>query len=169
MDPGLQFTGTPSFHAPLPPGPPNFFSYRLRYDVRVQTGGLSITDASLTMPAPILTADGSLTITELICLGAVFESKGICANSAPMVTLNTFDTPTGAQLMATTTFAPQRLVGTETLLIADLGTKGWASLGSFTEQYSELPPRVVAEPASFTLPTCVIAMLASGVGRRRRG
>ena len=168
MNPGLQFAGTPPFHSPPPPGPPAFFSYRFLYDARVQAGGFSITDASLTMPAPVVTADGSLTITELICLGAVFESKGICANSAPMVSLNVFDTPTGAQLMDSTNFAPQRLVGTETLLLADLGTKGSASVASFTEQFSEALPRVVTEPASFALLAFSVAMLAPSIRRRHR-
>jgi hypothetical protein len=65
------------------------------------------------------------------------------------------------------TFAPQRLVGTETLLIADLGTKGSASVASFTEQFSESPPRVVSEPASLALLFSAIAMLAPGTWLRR--
>jgi len=169
LNPGLQFTGTPPFHSPAPPGPPSFFSYRFLYNVRVQAGGLAITDASLAMPAPTVAADGSVTITELICLGAVFESKGICANSAPMVSLNVFDTPTGVQLTNSVNFTmPYRLVGTETLLIADLGTVGSASVASFTEQFSE-SQMPVPEPASAALLLAAGAMLTPRMFRRGAG
>ena len=143
LNPGFTFTGTPPFHSPPPPGQPSFFSYRFLYDVRVQAGGVPITDASLAMSIPTVTADGEITINELICLGAVFESKGICANSAPMTELTVSETPMGVKLSASTTFAmPYRLIGTETLLIASLGTKGSASVVSFTEQFSETAARV---------------------------
>ena len=138
LNPGLRFTGNPPFQSPPPPGPPSFYSYRFIYNVRVQAGGASITDASLAMAMPTVTADGSVTINELICLGAVFESKGVCAGGAPMVTLSVFDTPMGVTLSDTTNFAqPYRLIGTETLLTADVGTKGSVSVDSFTEQFSE--------------------------------
>jgi hypothetical protein len=166
-NPGFTFTGTPPFHSPPPPGPPDFFSYRFLYDVRVQAGGAPITDASLVMSMPTVTADGSVTINELICLGAVFESKGICANGAPMTELRVFDTPTGVQLRASTNFSvPYRLIGTETLLIASLGTKGSASVDSFTEQFSETPARV-PEPSSLALVGVGVAMLTCR--RRYRG
>ena len=155
LNPGFMFTGTPPFHSPPPPGPPSFFSYRFLYDVRVQAGGAPITDASLAMSMPTVTADGEITINELICLGAVFESKGICANSAPMTELTVSETPMGVKLSASTTFAmPYRLIGTETLLIASLGTKGSASVDSFTEQFSEMP-----EPSSLALLVAGLALM----------
>lgn len=169
LNPGFTFTGTPPFHSPPPPGPPDFFSYRFLYDVRVQAGGAPITDASLAMSMPTVTADGSLTINELICLGAVFESKGICANGAPPTELKVFDTPMGVQLMASTTFAkPYRLIGTETLLIASLGTKGSASLDSFTQQFSETPTRM-PEPSSLALLCAGLAVLPFRPRRCRGG
>ena len=77
LNPGLRITGNPPFQSPPPPGPPSFYSYQFIYNVRVQAGGASIIDASLAMAMPTVTADGSVTINELICLGAVFESKGV--------------------------------------------------------------------------------------------
>ena len=150
-NPGFRFTGNPAFHSPPPPGPPAFFSYRFEYDVRVQAGGQPITDASLMMPMPTVAADGSLTIQELICLGGPFESKGICANGNPMATLNVFDTPVGVQLMDSVTFSrPYRVVAAQTLIIADAGSKGSASVDSFTEQFSESRARV-DEPGSLAI------------------
>lgn len=160
LNPGLRFIGNPPFQSPPPPGPPNFYSYRFIYNVRVQAGGASITDASLTMANPTVTADGSVTITELICLGAVFESKGVCAGGAPQVTLSVFDMPSDVKLTDSLNFThPYRLIGTETLLIADLGTKGSASLDSFTEQFSETA-MPAPEPGSFVLVAAGLAMIA---------
>ncbi len=83
---------------------------------------------------------------------------GICANSAPMAQLTVFDTRMSVQLMASTNFAMRhRLIGTETLLIASLGTEGSASVDSFTGQFSETPARV-PEPTS-------LAVLGAGGGR----
>ncbi len=138
-NPGLRFTGTPPFHAPPLPGPPTFFSYRFGYNVRVQAGGLPIGDVSLAMAAPTVAADGSVTIQELLCLGGVFESKGICAGNKPMAQLNAFDMPAGTQLTDSITFTqPYRLIGTQTLLIADAGLAGSASVASFTQQFSRI-------------------------------
>ncbi|HET6182813.1 MAG TPA: hypothetical protein VFA03_04390 [Acetobacteraceae bacterium] len=160
-NPGFRFTGNPPFHAPALPGPPTFFSYRFGYDVRVQAAGQPITDASLTMLAPTLAADGSVSIAEDICLGAVFESKGVCAHNAPMRTLNVFDTPQGVQLTASLTFSqPYRLVATQTLLIASAGLAGSASVDSFTEQFSEAPARAL-EPGSLEVFGTALALVAA--------
>jgi hypothetical protein len=161
-NPGFRFTGTPPFRSPPPPGPPSFFSYRFLYDVRVQAGGQPITDASLMMPAPVIAADGSLTINELMCLGAVFESKGVCPHGAPMAELKVFDRPNGVKLQDSVTFNnAYRLIGTETLLIADAGRKGSAMVNSFTEQFSE-SAAPAPEPSSLGLMGLPRALLAFG-------
>jgi hypothetical protein len=161
-NPGFTFTGTPPFHSPAPP---SFFSYRFTYDVRVQAGGMAIDDASLSMPAPTLAADGSLTINEMICLGAVFESKGICANNAPSVDLKVFDTPTGVKLSDSVTFMhPYRLIGTETLLIAEAGLKGSASVASFTQQFSEEAVKMPSPGTLLLLGPALAAVLVRRYG-----
>ncbi len=75
----------------------------------------------------------------------------------------------GVQLMASTTFATSyRLIGTETLLIASLGTRGSASVNSFTEQFSETPVRV-PELSSLALLGAGLTMLPFGTRRRGGG
>jgi hypothetical protein len=121
------------------------------------------------MSMPTVTADGSFTINELICLGAVFESKGICANGVAPTELSVFDTPMGVQLTTSTTFAmPYRLVDTQTLLVADAGSKGSASVDSFTEQFSETAAPM-PEPSSLVLLGAGLAVLPFRARRRRGG
>lgn len=108
----------------------------LNYTVRVQPGGSPIYDNTLGIQGVSVSGDGSVTVTEYECLGALFTGPMACPGM--LAQLSAFVTPTGTQLSQVVNFAPVLLVDVQTYLSLN-ATRGAATLEGFREQFSEVP------------------------------